>query len=306
MKAVIFLISTYSISTIKSKAKLKPALRSICTFIFSIFCLSVFSLSSFNVYSSEDKPIRLAVAANFKHTLEKLVKAYQVHRRNQEQVTEQHAKSDIEFTISSASSGVLYNQILRGAPFDLFFSADALRPEKLFSEGVGEQQAVYALGKIVLWYPSGNKLNVIDALKQIQFAGESGALKFAIANPKLAPYGEASEQILRRLQYSESFSRFLVMGNNVSHVEQFVFTGAAQAGFIAASQVKANSNTIIVDSRLYDPIEQKMLLLKPNKHAVAFFEFVQSRKGRQIVADNGYASPEMSKGKVNEMNGKGR
>ena len=55
--------------------------------------------------------VKVAVAANFKSTIERIGKEFT-------------AKTGHTLAISSAATGVLYTQISHGAPFDLFLSAD--------------------------------------------------------------------------------------------------------------------------------------------------------------------------------------
>ena len=68
------------------------------------------------------EPLRVAVAANFRNTLETLADAWV-------------ANGGEALKISSASTGVLYNQALYGAPFDLLLAADSDRPRRLVDSG---------------------------------------------------------------------------------------------------------------------------------------------------------------------------
>ncbi len=85
--------------------------------------------------------IRVAVASNFLTTAQQLVKAFE-------------AQSAHHVQLSAASSGKFFAQIRQGAPYDIFLSADAERPQRLFREGIGQQPPItYALGQLVLWQP---------------------------------------------------------------------------------------------------------------------------------------------------------
>lgn len=266
---------------IKSRTKTSGSIAVLQTLSRTHFLFLLILLAgSFWSTSTRSETLRIAVASNFKSTLEILVEAY----KNQSETT-------ATITVSSASTGVLYNQIIRGAPFDLFFSADALRPEKLVNEGKGSQQAIYALGLLAFWYPGGDPNTLEEALKELQ-ALKSEKNKLAIANPAIAPYGLASKQVLGNLNLYNVLSGHLVMGNNVSQVEQFISTGAAKAGFIAASQTGKYEQVILIDQDLYSPIEQKMLLINSNTEALSFYHFVLSETGRQIIEQSRYALPD--------------
>lgn len=237
--------------------------------------------------------LSIAVASNFKPTLEKLVAAF----------AKENNIPTKNISLSSASTGVLYNQILNGAPFDLFFSADWQRPDKLIKKGIGHKRrsAVYAVGKLVLWYPgfSGeigeisekgeNDLETLKlALLQLKSNPDS---KLALANPELAPFGKAALQVLQRTSSLEELSANLVKGNNVAHAFQFVQSKAAQAGMISASQIALSPVVIEVPEELYSPIKQQMVVINSTSLAMKFYRFVLSRKGREIIAKNSYALP---------------
>ena len=125
--------------------------------------------------------VKVAVAANFKPTLVTLIDEY----------TRMHPRADIR--VSSASTGVLYAQINRGAPFDIFLSADSDRPKQLEKSGLVEANTRknYALGQLVLWRKGFSSVNA-ESLNTL-----TG--KLAIANPKLAPFGLAAKQAMQKL-----------------------------------------------------------------------------------------------------------
>ena len=84
------------------------------------------------------------------------------------------------------SSGKLYAQIINGAPYDLFMSADQGKPKILYDQNYTVHKPfTYAIGRIAL-YSVNPKF--IATPKDISFHG----LSVAIANPTLAPYGSAS------------------------------------------------------------------------------------------------------------------
>ena len=87
--------------------------------------------------------LRIAVAANFKPVLDELADRFEQKYRHR-------------VLVSSASSGILYNQISHGAPFDLFLSADDKRPRRLEQDDqiVPGSRHPYAFGRLVLWGPS--------------------------------------------------------------------------------------------------------------------------------------------------------
>ena len=199
--------------------------------------------------------------------------------------------------ISSGSTGQIYAQITNGAPYDAFLSADAARPKRLEEAGatLPGTRRTYALGRIVLWSAEPGRVTAGGA----QALGTLGNAKIAIANPKVAPYGVASQETLERLGFWEPFQDRLVRGINVAQVFQFIGTGNAAMGFIAMSQLggrpKGGEGSIwIVPADLHAPIRQDMVLLnraEGNEAAFAFLDFLAAPDILARIEAFGYSAP---------------
>ncbi len=130
--------------------------------------------------------LKIAATANLTRALKALVKEFQ----------KEHSKDAI--SISFNSSGKLYAQIIQNAPFDLFISADIARPKKLYDEKITSfKEEVYAKGVLVLW-SENLKIDSLEILKDPKIK------RIAMANPKLAPYGKASMEVLDHLKLTSS------------------------------------------------------------------------------------------------------
>ena len=136
----------------------------------------------------------------------------------------------VQVDIIYGSSGNLYQQITNKAPFDIYFSADNVYPEKLKSQKlISGKPEIYAIGKLVLW--SATK----DVKKGIELLKTSGIKRVAIANPEHAPYGKKAMECLKYYNLDELIKDKIVRGDNVSQAAQFVLTGNADVGIIALS-----------------------------------------------------------------------
>jgi len=223
----------------------------------------------------------IAVATNFKETMQALATAYQ-------------AQSGATLIIVSGSSGKLYAQIGNGAPYDAFLSADRDRPEKLCAAGTADagSRFTYALGRLSLWSVDANAVRVAaGGVPEVD-----GLRSLAIANPALAPYGAAAVEALQRLGLWEAVQDRLVMGENVGQAYALVATGNAQAGFVARSalvrgaSVPAGSRWDVPDE-LHAPIRQDAVLLahgRQNPVARDFLAFLATDAARGIIAAHGY------------------
>ena len=195
------------------------------------------------------------------------------------------------------SSGKLYAQIVAGAPFDAFFSADGQLTRKLEAAGrirPGSRFA-YGVGRLVLWAPATSHVEVTRGLMGL---ADPAVKQVAIANPEHAPYGRAAVQALRRAKVWEAVSPKLVLGENVSQAAQFAGSGAADVGILARSlmrsPVMAAGNAWPVPASWHEPLIQEAVVLRDcaqPKPMAAFMAFVASPAGRQVLAAYGFEAP---------------
>ena len=236
--------------------------------------------SSRVLHARED--LTIAVAANFKTTLEILVADFR-------------AEHTADVHIVSASTGVLYAQITAGAPFDLFLAADVYHPKTLAEAqlGITETRFTYAIGQLVLWIPGLENVSAAD-LSRLQG-------KLSIANPDTAPYGLAARQYLQKTNLWESLQSQLVYGKSITQAFQYVSSGNARAGLVAWSILKEQrhqggspTDYWIIPAEDYSPIEQQAIVLAnaPSPGlAQEFYQFLRSERAGSIIESSGYTLP---------------
>lgn len=198
-----------------------------------------------------------------------------------------------EVVLAFGSTGKHYAQIHNGAPFHAFLAADTERPRRLEEEGaaIAGSRFTYARGALVLWSPEPG---LVDNEGRVL---EEGSYRYlAIANPRLAPYGRAARQVLEARGLWASTQGRRVMGENIAQAFQFVRTGNAELGFVAASQLKAmnapgKGSGWRVPQSLHDPIDQQAVLIEDDQAARDFLAFLRSEPGRAIFREFGYEVP---------------
>jgi molybdate transport system substrate-binding protein len=221
--------------------------------------------------------VTVAVAANFTKVAEELAPLFT-------------AETGHEVVYSFGATGQLYTQISQGAPFEVFLAADDERPTKAVAEGLAVEGTVftYAVGALALYSTS---LDLSDG-KAVLAA--DGFAKLAIADPATAPYGRAAMEALDALGLTTAVTPKLVTGENISQTLQFIETGNAELGFVAASQVVGKSGVWPVPADLYQPIRQDAVLLKTGEAhpaAKAYLDFLKSDKALAVITAAGYAAP---------------
>lgn len=233
--------------------------------LFFCFLLSSFSCSTFAA------SIQVAVAANFAEPLREMVAEYQ----------QLHPDTNIALTV--ASTGKLAAQIREGAPYDVFLAADSRRPRELAEEDIGLADSVrsYAFGVLVLWSPQDDLSLTPDTL-------QTGKIQpLALANPRTAPYGLAARYVLDELQLPADVK--LVQAENVGQSFHFAHSGAAAAAFVAYSQVREAAGSLWqIPEESYPAINQQAIQLTASPEVTAFYDFLFSKKGREIIVSNGY------------------
>ncbi len=224
--------------------------------------------------------VQVAVAANFTEPMKAIAAVF-------EKTTGHRA------LLTFGSTGKLHAQILNGAPFEVFLSANTASPAALEAAGltVSGSRFTYAMGKLALWSADPAR---VDAQGQVLTRGDFR--KLAIASPKTAPYGAAAVEALNALGLWPAVEPRLVQGESVGQTYAFIATGNADLGFVALSQVfegghLKSGSVWPVPPTLYRPIRQDAVLLRKgqdNPAAQALLTLLQSPRTQDLVRSYGY------------------
>ena len=229
--------------------------------------------------------LTVAVAANVKFAFDDLAAVFK-------------QETGIDIQPVYGSSGKITAQVKEGAPYDVFLSADMEFPTRLYQAGQAvTAPKVYAYGKLVLWTLN----DTLDLGKGLSVLANRDVKKVAIANPRVAPYGEEALKALARLGLRATVDPKLVYAENIAQVVQFVDSGNVDAGLTAKSLVTAPENTgrgkwIDIPADTYTPIAQGAVILRHGQieHAGAvrqFYGFLYSAKARTILEKFHYGLP---------------
>lgn len=197
------------------------------------------------------------------------------------------------------SSGNFKTQLLQGAPFHLFMSADEHFVFELADAGRTEDRGrAYAVGRIGIMVPQGSPLKADGELKDLRAALRDGRLrKFAIANPAHAPYGARAMEALKHQDLWDDLQGKLVLGENISQAAQFATSGSTQGGIIAyslalAPTVARMGDFALIPESWHQPLKQRMVLIKGAPPAArAFYEHLATPAAQAIMVRYGFAPP---------------
>lgn len=214
--------------------------------------------------------ITVAAASSFSFALKEIAEAFS--RGN-------HTAVKLVF----GSSGILARQIERGAPFDVFISANKIFIDDLVRHGSvsGGSVRAFADGAIVLAMLRGysNDLRGLEDLTGKDIG------RVAIANPLHAPYGRAAVEALKSAGVWEGVRTKLVYGENVRQTLQFVESGNVDAGIIALSVAKREGIRIVpLDRALHKPILQSVAVVGTTVHKNAAEKFIRYLTGDAAIS----------------------
>ncbi len=237
---------------------------------------SIFILFYAFILNSYADTINIAVATNFAPAAKEIVKLFEL-------------KTNHKAKLIFASSGIHYAQIINGAPFDLFLSADSKRPQMLEQEDliVKGSRFIYAVGKVVLWSKSLNLSVIKDDI-----LSSKTLKKIAIANPKLAPYGLAARQFLESKKLYRKLQTKMVVAATIGQCFQFVHSENVDLGIVAKSQVIMQQSPHEfyweIPQIFYDKIIQEAVLLNSKKAVKEFANFLKKDIVKKIILKHGY------------------
>lgn len=228
--------------------------------------------------------ITVAAAANLKYAITDIAKEFS-------------KDTGIEVKIITGASGKLTQQIMSGAPYDAFLSADIEYPAKLANGGYTTTPSqVYAYGTLVLWSDTG-----ADLSKGVAVVADPSVKKIAVANPKTAPYGIEAMNAMKYYKVTDTATAKIITAESISQVGAYVTTKAVDVGFMAKSIVLAPDmknvgKWVEVDDKAYNTIDQAMVGLKngtPENQIAAkkFLRYMSSPKAIAILKASGYGIP---------------
>lgn len=229
--------------------------------------------------------INIAVAANVSYAIDELIVKFNETNPN------------IKVKVTLGSSGKLTAQIKNGAPYTLFMSANMKYPDALYSDGIAiTKPFIYAQGSLAILSSKS-----VDFTQGIFLANSNLVSKIAIANPKTAPYGKATVEAMSNAGILKNVQQKFVYAESISQTVTYSLI-ATDIGFIAKSSLyspkmkmyKEGVNWVALDTKLYKPINQGVVMLKnsnKNNETKVFYDFILSNDAKNIFKEYGYLVP---------------
>lgn len=193
-----------------------------------------------------------------------------------------------------AASGALLQQIDKGAPADVFASADQktmddAQAKKLI---VTDTRRNFVSNGLVLIVPKGSTVPV----KTAKDLSSPKVTKVSLGNPASVPAGRYAQESLKSEGLWDALSPKFILGESVRQVLDYVSRGEVDAGFVFATDAAIAKDKVVViaDMSNHKPILYPLAVIGSSQHkelAKRFIEFVTSSDGMQVFQQYGFGKP---------------
>jgi molybdate transport system substrate-binding protein len=239
------------------------------------------SASTVSPVKQENVQLTISAAASLKEALGEITPLYS------------KAKSNVAIRNNFGSSGDLQQQIINGAPVDVFISAAAKQMDDLQKKDliVADTRRDLLSNRLVLIVPADKS----DA-KELKDLTNASIERIAIGAPRSVPVGQYAEQALKKLELLQDLQSKFVLGNNVRQVLQFVESGNAQAGIVYVTDAKTSTKVKVVqviDAKIHKPIVYPIAVLQKSSNqlsAKSYLEFLSSEPAKTIFEKYGFST----------------
>ena len=200
--------------------------------------------------------------------------------------------SDIDVLMSFGASDVVLQQILNGAPTDIFASADEKAMDKAVAANVVDPltRTDFAKNEVVMIVPVDSKLD-IGSTRDL---ARADIRRIAVGNPASVPVGRYTRLALSGINAWDSLQPKMIVTQNVRQALDYVARGEVDAGFVFATDAAIMPNEVKVVQHVVSPVPvvYSMALTrrkKSNPEARLFMEFVLSSQGQGTLAGYGFS-----------------
>ena len=201
--------------------------------------------------------------------------------------------ADIKVVFNFASSGSLLQQMLHGAPVDVFASANQkymndAQEKGLVLEGTRKD---FVRNTLVLALPADAE-NVPGTMEDLATSAFS---RIALGNPDSVPAGRYARESLQAYNLWDSLSEKFVYGNSVRQVLDYLRRGEVDAGLVYSTDAKIGGDKVKValEPGKHKEIVYPIAVMQSSEHVEAsqqFVDFVLSESGQALFKEFGFKS----------------
>jgi len=199
------------------------------------------------------------------------------------------ADPGVKVTFSYDASSALVQEIVQGAPADVFASADTTNMDKLTTPGLnGSTPVIFATNLLTIIVPKGNPKGITGVSSL-----SNPNLKVVLCAPAV-PCGKYANEVLTKANVKVTP---VSEEANVKGVVTKVTTGEADAGIVYVTDVEAAGSSaqgVAIPTDINVVAQYPVASVKTSKNAAAdaaFIAFVTGPDGQAILAKYGFGKP---------------
>jgi molybdate transport system substrate-binding protein len=236
----------------------------------------------FSQGSARAVDLTVSAAASLTNAFQEIGKAYE------------QANTGDKVLFNLGASGSLLQQITRGAPVDVFASADLETMDRAEKQNaiVRDTRGNFASNKLVLVVPAGSAV----AVSRLEDLRTDAVRRIATGIPDSVPVGRYTKGVLEAAKLWEPLQPKLIFAQNVRQCLDYVARGEVDAGFVylTDAQVSGGRVKVALEVPVEKPILYPIAVVKGNgneRGARRFVDFVRSPAGLKILAKYGFGPP---------------
>ncbi len=231
----------------------------------------------------ERAALQVSVAVSLRPAVEQALAAYR----------SQHPSVDVR--LNAGGSGVLLQQVLRGAPVDVLISASSEEIDRLIADAralPASRRRIASNRLVVVTPPDLPVPDRFEDLVRPEFD------RVAVGNVRTAPLGRYTREALRALGLWERVRGRLVPAENARQVVEYVARGEVAAGIVYRTDARLLADRVVtgpeVPTHLHAPITYEGIVLASTGKrpaSVSFLDWLASEPGQAILSRHGFRSP---------------
>jgi molybdate transport system substrate-binding protein len=250
-------------------------------FLVSLLCSLILPFS-FVAAASAGQEVIVSAAASLTNAFGEIGKKFE------------SANPGTKVVFNFGASGALLQQIDKGAPVDVFASADQKTMDQAAEKGliISGTRKDFVRNELVLIVPHGAKTPV----KALQDLSASGIGKVALGNPETVPAGRYAQEVLTSEGLWDELKPKFIFGESVRQVLDYVSRGEVDAGFVFATDaaIAKDHVSVALETMKHKPITYPISVVSSTKNkdlAKRFVDFVLSNESQEILSKYAFKKP---------------
>ena len=247
-------------------------------YLSGLFILALFGVSG----TSRAADLTVSAAASLTNAFTELAKLYEV------------SNPGSRVFLNFGASGSLLQQIARGAPVDVFATADVETMDRAEKQNlvIKETRSSFASNALVLVAPRDARVTV-DTLTDLSRADVA---RIGLGIPESVPAGRYAKEALEMAGLWDGLKAKYVYGQNVRQVLDYTARGEVDAGIVYLTDAETMKDRV----RLVSTLKTKHPILYPisvikgggnERAARKFVNLVTSEQGFRILHKYGFMAP---------------